>query len=203
MPTMDAHDALSTILPHSVFSRPQTAQRKSEARVEYDLPHLFDVSEARIQVYGEHFILPLELSILAIRYSCVDISSRKSRAKCSGPVPGPLLEIPIDAPLKMREETWSRQAIPEFHKSFNSCFMPLYHFPDQRWYACILGDETTSTIDKSNKRSTTTSEDLLELPGSDPWNAYKFHSGMGVPESKVARGVGASLCWTMLEAASS
>ena len=32
--------------PHPVFSRPQTAQRKSEARVQCDLPHLFDVSEA-------------------------------------------------------------------------------------------------------------------------------------------------------------
>ena len=124
--------------PHPVFSRPQTAQRKSEARVQFDLPHLFNVSEARIQ---------------AIRYSCVDISSRKSRAKCAGPVPGPLLEIAIDAPLKAREETWSRQAIPELRQSFSSRFMPLYHSPDQRWYECILVERRRrSTSSTSGRR---------------------------------------------------
>ncbi|KAG9310381.1 hypothetical protein JVU11DRAFT_9516 [Chiua virens] len=61
----------------------------------------------------------------------------------------PLLEIAVHRVPKTREETWAPHATVEFE------------------------DGKTSTIDLSNKWSTTIAKELMDLAGGDPWKAYK------------------------------
>ncbi|KAF8439312.1 hypothetical protein L210DRAFT_3541836 [Boletus edulis BED1] len=61
----------------------------------------------------------------------------------------PLLEIAVHKVPKTREESWAPQATVEFE------------------------DGRTSTLDMSNKWSTTIAKELMNLAGGDPWEAYK------------------------------
>jgi small subunit ribosomal protein S25 len=61
----------------------------------------------------------------------------------------PLLDIAVKSVPKTRDETWPAQAVLEFQ------------------------DGTTSTLNMSNKWSTTIAKELMDLAGGDPWKAYK------------------------------
>jgi len=61
----------------------------------------------------------------------------------------PLLDIAVQKVPKTRDDTWPPQATIEFQ------------------------DGTTSTIDMSNKWSTTIAKELMDLAGGEPWKTYK------------------------------
>ncbi|KAF8553215.1 hypothetical protein OG21DRAFT_1414719 [Imleria badia] len=61
----------------------------------------------------------------------------------------PLLDIAVQKVPKTRDETWAPLATVEFQ------------------------DGTTSSIDMSNKWSTTIAKELMDLAGGEPWKAYK------------------------------
>ncbi|KAF9221296.1 hypothetical protein BS17DRAFT_785682 [Gyrodon lividus] len=61
----------------------------------------------------------------------------------------PLLDIQVNKVQKKREDVLRPEAVVEFQ------------------------DGTTSTIDMTNKWSTTIAKELMDLAGGDPWKAYK------------------------------
>lgn len=82
----------------------------------------------------------------------------------------PLVEIAVRRVPKTRDEQWAPQATVEFRGSFPFVFFALGQLNS---WVYLIEDGTTTTIDMSNKWSTTISKELMDLAGGDPWKAYK------------------------------